>query len=310
MFFRALGVPVAMASLTSCQHLVATPMARFGAEVSGCCLRSALAGRPAAFAQQLQPLLDRHGLLLFRRQQPLQPTDHLRLAECLGTVFPLPTRFQHARAPHRDILRMSNSDAEGFTGVGTSGWHVDGVSYECPFGYALMRIVEVPSRGPTRFMPLHRLAESLRQSRPSGTRLSARCGSENVRWHQPLLYAHPRTQRLGVCLGKVSRLVSELGGADERVLEEEEAAAVLEELAAHVAAHAVERAYDHAWEEGDVVVVDNLAVAHLAPPETQLPPEEIGLRVLHRVVTAGEAPLGRVPDDDGTRCLGMEPGAQ
>jgi len=37
--------------------------------------------------------------------------------------------------------------------------------------------------------------------------------------------------------------------------------------------------------------VDNLQVAHLAPPETMLPPEELGLRVLHRVVVAGAGAL-------------------
>ena len=28
---------------------------------------------------------------------------------------------------------MSNDEAEGFRGVGASGWHVDGTSYEHPF---------------------------------------------------------------------------------------------------------------------------------------------------------------------------------
>ena len=42
---------------------------------------------------------------------------------------------------------------------------------------------------------------------------------------------------------------------------------------------------------GKRVLVDNLATAHLAPPETQKPASEIGLRVLHRVVVAGTAAL-------------------
>ena len=33
---------------------------------------------------------------------------------------------------------------------------------------------------------------------------------------------------------------------------------------------------------------DNLAVGHEASPDTQLPPEEIGLRVMHRVTVAGK----------------------
>ena len=47
----------------------------------------------------------------------------------------------------------------------------------------------------------------------------------------------------------------------------------------------------HQWQAGDLLLVDNLAVAHLAAPATQAPPEEGGLRVLHRVVVAGVEPL-------------------
>tara|TARA_B100000780_G_scaffold255021_1_gene203471 strand:- start:498 stop:644 length:147 start_codon:yes stop_codon:yes gene_type:complete len=41
--------------------------------------------------------------------------------------------------------------------------------------------------------------------------------------------------------------------------------------------------------------MDHLQVAHLAPPETMLPPEDIGLRVLHRVVVAGDEGLRGIP---------------
>ena len=53
--------------------------------------------------------------------------------------------------------------------------------------------------------------------------------------------------------------------------------------------------YQHDWRAGDLVIWDNLAVAHLAAPATQSSVEDIGLRVLHRVVVAGEhrlPPLG------------------
>ena len=35
------------------------------------------------------------------------------------------------------------------------------------------------------------------------------------------------------------------------------------------------------------MITDNLALGHLAHPDTQLLPEQIGLRVMHRVVTKG-----------------------
>lgn len=47
-------------------------------------------------------------------------------------------------------------------------------------------------------------------------------------------------------------------------------------------------AYIHDWEDGDFLITDNLALAHEAEPETQLPVSQVGLRILHRVTVAGE----------------------
>ena len=269
-------------------HCVSLP--RLGAEVVGVCLRGALASRHTT-ATLVQRLLDRHALLLFRGQD-LRPADHLALAACLGAVFPLPPRYQHARSPHRDVLRMSNREDEGFTGVGTSGWHLDGISYATPFGYSLLHICQASRDGPTRFLPLQSLAERMRRQRPGWwERLSMRCGSGETAVHHPLLYEHPRTQQAGVALGKTSGLLRDRGTATEHELGAEEMFETLEELGAHVSAHEAQHAYGHEWQAGDLVIVDNLAVAHLAPPETQLPSEEVGLRVLHRVVVAGEDAL-------------------
>ena len=39
------------------------------------------------------------------------------------------------------------------------------------------------------------------------------------------------------------------------------------------------------WEQGDVVITDNMALAHRATKEAFLTPEQIGPRVLHRTST-------------------------
>ena len=41
------------------------------------------------------------------------------------------------------------------------------------------------------------------------------------------------------------------------------------------------------WEPGDLILSDNLAVGHMASSDTQLPPSEVGLRVMHRTVVKG-----------------------
>ena len=42
------------------------------------------------------------------------------------------------------------------------------------------------------------------------------------------------------------------------------------------------------WQDGDFIITDNLAVAHMASAETQLPPSEVGLRILHRTTVQGK----------------------
>jgi len=47
----------------------------------------------------------------------------------------------------------------------------------------------------------------------------------------------------------------------------------------------------HDYQEGDMVIIDNLAVAHRASPEAHFEAGEQGLRVLHRTTIAGMVPL-------------------
>ena len=151
----ALGLPMRLPA-----SLHATPLSRFGAEITGVSLRSSLACEHVA--AQVRLALDEHGLLLFRGQSDLRPEDHVALGSWFGRVFPLPPRFQHPRTPHADVLRVSNAEAEGFVGVGTAGWHIDGTSYATSFGYSLLHVAHAPQHGPTHFLPLHPLAEKLR----------------------------------------------------------------------------------------------------------------------------------------------------
>jgi len=44
------------------------------------------------------------------------------------------------------------------------------------------------------------------------------------------------------------------------------------------------------WEEGDFIISDKLAVGHEATPDTQLPRDVVGLRVLHRTAIKGTVP--------------------
>ena len=278
---RRLGSPVAKAAFQ------VSSLQPFGAEIIG-------ADLSLSASSDVRRELDAHGLLVVRDQN-FHPDDHLAVSSMFGEIFPLPPRYQHERSPHPTrILRMSNDVAEGFQGVGTTGWHVDGTSYATPFCAAVMHMDRVPrGAAPTLFLPLAPLARHLRAARPEWERLWLRCSSSDDAILHPLLFAHPRTGAPSVTLGKTYGSVWR-GGGPERAADADETAATVADLRRLVddfVASAAQPVYRHDWREGDVVLVDNLATAHLAPPETQKKPEEIGLRVLHRVVVAGTAAL-------------------
>ena len=56
------------------------------------------------------------------------------------------TFYNHPASPHRDIFRVSNDPAEGCTGVGRTGWHIDGSFQERPFSHSIYHMVKASQR--------------------------------------------------------------------------------------------------------------------------------------------------------------------
>ena len=135
-------------------------------------------------------------------------------------------------------------------------------------------------------MPLRALAEKLLRDQPEWRRLNVCIGQGEKEVQHPFLFAHPRTRQPGLILGKLSGFVRE----DRAAADATEVASILAELDSRVQQHAVASVYRHEWQAGDVILVDNLAVAHLASSESM---SCEGLRVLHRIVVAGVEPLER-----------------
>ena len=279
---RASAVGCSARSRMSVDTTAVLPMATLGAEVDldlGHLLTATDLGQTRV-ASHLRDLLDTHGLLVLRNQR-LDPGQHLALAQWFGPVFPLPPRFQHEKSPHTNILRVSNDATEGFTGVGASSWHIDGASYDSPFTVSLLYSQQVPTvSAPTAFIALRPLASRILERRPEWQRLVACVGRGEKQVKHPLIFSHPRTKQPGVILGKLTGLVWQSQGQAECGETEPEVGAagvsdsredeLLHELRVHTEAWAAVAAYRHEWKEGDLVLFDNLAVAHWAPPETQV----------------------------------------
>jgi len=86
----------------------------------------------------------KHRLLVFRHQLNISPERHLQIGRWFGQIES--TFYNHPASPHRDIFRVSNDRSEGCTGVGRTGWHIDGSFQEAPFSHSIYHIIETPSR--------------------------------------------------------------------------------------------------------------------------------------------------------------------
>lgn len=267
--------------------MLCTPITtHFGASVRGVDLNVPQSEQVRA---EIRDLLYMHRLLVFKDQGKVSAESQLEVSRWFGGIES--TFFKHPRSPHPDVFRVSNDEAEGCRNVGRSGWHIDGVFMPMPFQVQTMHFWSVSKGGNTLFSPLHELVESLpTETRAQWERLWF-VGRGHSAVH-PLIYRHPMTGRSTLCFHCGEPFVETfardyVAGNAESVLTAQQTQAMLRELTAHL--EDPSRLYAHEWSLGDFAIIDNLAVAHYAHPDTQAPPEQVGLRILHRTTVAGRS---------------------
>ena len=158
-----------------------------------------------------------------------------------------------------------------------------------PFSHSLYHIINVPTVSATVFAPLTDIIEGLgAEKRLLWERLWMISDRRSGHIH-PLVYNHPDTGKPVLCfhLGMTEGFILDHDKSSRRELTEAETNQVLEGLHEEFVKNDGEIQYRHRYEPGDFIISDNLAVGHEASPDTQLPREEIGLRVMHRVTIAG-----------------------
>lgn len=229
----------------------------------------------------------RHRFVVFRDQGVISGERQVEISKWFGPMES--TFYKHPMSPHPDVFRVSNDSAQGCTGVGRTGWHVDGSFQQAPFGYALYHIVHVPDQGDTVFLPLYEFVDSLDDyQKRRWERLSMCSDRRSQQAAKPLIYSHPITGLDTMCfhLGMTASFVWDPNTPQERHTDPRETASLLDEMERAV----LERQhlwYHHRWKAGDFIISDNVALAHEASPDTQLPVSRVGLRVMHRTTVAG-----------------------
>lgn len=237
----------------------------------------------------LNEVVFRHRLVVFRDQDVVAAHDQVEISKWFNPLEC--TFYKHPMSPHPEVFRVSNDPSQGCTGVGRTGWHVDGSFQPSPFSHALYHIVECPTKGATSFLPLEEFLDSLKIEDQFELAMLMMLSDRRSTGAKPLCYTHPKTGRRTMCfhLGMINGFIKRFPpslGAEDVEMSPECTQAVLDKLEKLILG-SEPLIYTHHWRPGDFIITDNCAIAHEATPETQLPVEEVGLRVLHRTTTRG-----------------------
>ncbi|WAR24240.1 RDPA-like protein [Mya arenaria] len=259
-------------ALSVCLTMDVKP-AQLGVEIRGVDLNESISEE---LIKKIKSEVHVQRLLIFKNQNPISGKRQVEISKWFGDLES--TFYKHPKSPHPDVFRVSNVAEEGCTNVGRTGWHIDGSFMAKPFGFSLYYMTSVPRNGNTE------LIESLSEERRARFERLWMLPDRRDRLTHPLIYPHPATGQPTLCfhLGMTERFVWDYGTPQQRVTDRSETAEIIQEIHNEIV-----KDDRKLWEEGDFIISDNLAVGHEASPETQLPREKVGLRVLHRTTIKG-----------------------
>lgn len=268
------------------------------------------------FGRQLRAVLHRERFLAFRGQGDIPWEHQVALTGVFGAVFnesQHSNRKRHPAVPDDHVAVFSNDPEKGATNVGVEGWHVDGNVVRVPHAATLIHAVSAIPNGDTFFVPLREVVQQLRHQGhlrgrcaerappclgnvtvPTDRRVQGSLALDDVMFQSghsseirhPLIYPHPVTGQdtmmfaLGGLSGQYRKGCLQPSLPTSSQMTEAQTEEVISTVLAAI--ETSRRTLRWRWAPGDLVVVDNLAVAHLASDGTQSDPHEIGLRLMRR----------------------------
>jgi taurine dioxygenase len=243
---------------------------------------------------QIRELVYTHGLVVIRQGTPVAQKEQVAFSQALdphkkGLYF---QHAHHSLAEDPHIYRVSNDDAHGIKTFG-GAFHHDGLFEEELFCMDVFCMVQVPPHGfASYYADVRQVAERMAAQHPDAMQRLSQLKSvyipSGVQHHNA--FTHPITGDKLVMPCGYGMIEPLEGGEVAKVSKHEKDR--LQKLYSELMG-AADVQYKHAWEPGDVVVLDNLAVAHRAPTREEHLEIEGGVRVLHRCCILGipELPL-------------------
>lgn len=251
-----------------------TPLSTgFGAVIDGVRLDAPGAQLDA----QLQAALLEHGLLVIRDQN-LTPEQHVQASALFGELETFPhAPGQIAGLPQ--VFRLASRANEGHRDVGRY-WHSDGSFRAQPTPISIWHSVAVPEQGGDTLFTDLREAYRVLSDEEKGMAREVLTFHRNGVQHS-LVKEHPHTGEPALYINVA--LTAAIANMGTR-----EAGELIGHLDTHLSRPGA--VYRHEWRPGDVVVADNLRVAHQATVTT---PEF--RRVLDRTTIAAGTAFAKVP---------------
>jgi taurine dioxygenase len=247
---------------------------------------------PPEVLKALEEEMAHRGFLVFGNRQQPEPEDFLRASCWWGGRELHSTHGIHPATPGRNehIFRLSNDRRHGIPGVGPQ-WHNDGSFNAATFSHAGYHIIRPAEKGGGTWYAHQGAAHDAlpEERREFWARLAS--VNSNTGVVHPAVHVHPVSGRkcLWLHLGMTGAVIEKQADGDGvRLLDADELKYLCHEYNDILNA-GLDDGYAIAYEyrERDCIFIDNLAVAHRAAPAAHLPPEEQGLRIMHRSTVRG-----------------------
>ncbi|WP_375193254.1 TauD/TfdA dioxygenase family protein [Marinobacter sp.] len=270
-----------------------------GAEIYGADVRTRL---PENVITALEQEMANRGFIVFKHQTNLSPDELVEASRWWGAHEIHSTHGVHPATPgrNRHIFRCSNDARHGILGVGPQ-WHNDGSFEAATFSHSAYYMARAPERGGgTHFAHQGAAFDALPPQKQDFWQRLVSVNSASSVTH-PVVHTHPISGRKSVWLhlGMTGAVIERLpddqltldqlrmlpADADKFRLLDERAMKELFNDYNELLNNSFEGGYGtrYQYDTGDLLFVDNWAVAHQAAPEAHLPAEQQGLRIMDRV---------------------------
>ncbi|WP_404417160.1 TauD/TfdA family dioxygenase [Vreelandella aquamarina] len=290
------------------QHgLEATELEPLGIEIRGADVRSAL---PERVIRALEVEMAQRGFIVFKHQTELSSNELVEASKWWGAGEIHSTHGVHPATPdmNRDIFRCSNDDRYGILGVGPQ-WHNDGSFEAAIFSHSAYYMARAPEHGGgTHFAHQGAAFDALPEDKQAYWERLVSVNSASGVSH-PVVHTHPLSGRKSVWLH-----LGMTGAVIERLPEDDVPIEELQQQPADVArmrllnADELKQLFNdyndllnasfdkgygirYHYDTGDLLYVDNWALAHRAAPEAHMSAEQQGLRIMDRVTVKAKQNL-------------------